>query len=939
MAQANLNRQVEVNAAKYNEFQERFYNNGAVTEGRLNEHKVVSGLPREGQTLATFTESPGGVKGFFNTIGRFFRRVFSFGSAQADRNLKSISSDFHRLVAEIFNGEDNIPPAVLKAMGTHDKAGGKMRPLSSFRIKAVNDAIAGLNPPQDNNVGNAGADENNAVGLEGEHPEGINNENNQNNEVEEEEEKEVEKQDKVEEEHKEEVKVEEGDKKEEVKVEEKKEDVEGGQEKENEVDNKQKEIDDLKKKEELERVQKQKAEEERLAKLKKEVETHNGLALKQLENIEKDLLDGLNDAKEQQLRDIQKEIKDLKLNAEAEKAALDRMTKVIDDRLKGLPEQIKQKVADLKQKVNEATTNVKKFDDSNITLAGDLDQMLKECTGEIAKEKNGLTTLIKGFQDGTSETFKTFAKEYFNSKTLEDLVKNTFEGKGYNKQLEDLEKNTFDDKGYKLGKLSNKKKNKNLFDTNKNLFDTLKNDVLKGIGEGEIGKTFRKNAENWLAEVINGKTSGFNFAAPNGDKMETSGKQIADKVLQGFQAKEKKCLDGLEVAKRYILMVSGQIKTSLEKSAVNIDLSNSWLDPKDQTNILEGFNTAYSAVSKELADHVVLSDLFNEDDLKNGTLSLDETKTTIDDRLVFFNDGLANLEKSKKAAELGLQNFIENTGHYIQLLPEGKRKDFKDIVSAVIVDFPKSAFSTNEKRKNSAYTNMDEVCERLANAANSKLKEKGLPELSTQRTIHLARIFNGKATAQNIAEKFGSTPEKLGVWTLKDKKDNNLTFIALANHLNKTLDEEAMKVLGAPRDDDKDGQALSGIALRAIKVMEALKGVARMIDLYCGSVEEGGFKHEKMSLDDDNRGLLITALSKAITEIITGKAESDDADKPKSNDLSERHILEVFGKRISKDVAPNVTLHWGTVQKFELQEILNVVSPPPPPPPSEGKKA
>lgn len=836
MSQVNFNSQVHFDNTKYADFEAKYCNVLKNEEGQWNEHKVVSGLPDENQTSVTVTDNPGGITGFLNKIGRFFRRVFGLGLAQADQDLKSISADFRRSVADIFGGEGNIPDSVRRALDTHDRADGKMRPLSSHRIKIVNAALFALKPAASNEV------------LANPEVVPANNEN-------------VGEQQQIEQQEGEqqggEVNQQAEKKENEVKVEENKEEIE------NEV---------------------KEPEEDLEVKRQAEVTKHNDAALKQLADFEKDVLDGLKDIKAQQLSDVQNEIKGLKLNDSAEEAAIKRMTKVINERFNDLQNLVEQEVGSLKQKIAGATKNVEKFEEE-ITLAGDLDKLQKGCLEEIENKKDGLFTLIKGFQDGTSDTFKTLAKEYFNSNELANLLTNVFKDKGYSPDQ--------------------------LFAANKDLFDTLKDGILTGISEGDDGKAFLKDAENWLAEVIDGKTSGFDFAAPKGDKMEASGKKIADKVLHGFQQRENKFEKSLADAMKWLITVNRQIKDDCESDMTNLDIGKSWFDQEDQQSIQNAFKKNYSEASNELADYAKGVDLVSVEDIKKGMISLDEAKNKIEERATFVANGLKNLKKSKQTVELGLRNFVSDMDSYVQMLPEENRNVFKRVISGKIVNYLNGAFSSNAQKEHSIYDKKDEVFERLTGLANPALREKGLPELSTVRMQYLPKIVKVRKGVEEITSLIGSTPEKLKAWT----GDNTLHNLTAA--FNASLNKAFVKVTGGPCNDGADMTALNGVLVRASKVIQALKKVSVMIDLYCGSVKNEKFQHEAMNLGDKNRIRLTAALASAIENIIVDKTDS-------GVDLSEEDILRVFGEKIRDDVAPHVTLQM-KVQQFDLDGILNAI--------------
>ena len=459
MSQVNLNSQVNFDNSKYIDFENKFCNVLKDGEGQWDEHKVVSGLPGENQTSVTVTDSPGGVKAFFGSIGRFFRRVFSFGLAQADKDLKSISLDFHKSVADIFGGEHNIPDGVRTALGTHGSKDGKMRPLSSHRIKIVNAALFALKPAA-----------NDEVQAEAEVVPANNENVGEQPQVEEQAENKVEEQPKVDDDAG-------------IKV------LEGFI---NELDKKDQQIAEMR-----------------------------GKTQKYLE----DLKQALQKEKNDYLEAYRNDVLSLKLNKSGVEAAVARMGKLLD-------EKIKDQMDDAKHQADTAMNFVtrnnqgkpateKEIADCGKQFDADGIQTRKGALKNAAEEeKQKIAKLVEDFQKGTSEAFNNFFRAYL---------------KTFRAQMQDLITNDSlaATKCFRLDVFSNNKK-----DINSWIDEELKN--LKNE-QSENKKTFLEHAQAWIDEVItNGEVNEKNISnheGLEGDKKAAAEniKGIGEKLVSKFK--------------------------------------------------------------------------------------------------------------------------------------------------------------------------------------------------------------------------------------------------------------------------------------------------------------------------------------------------------------------------------------------------------------------
>ena len=121
-----------INTDALNNFSAKFYNNST----ELTNEDLRADIAQDGAT-ATFDDTGTG------KVSRWGRRVFVPSDAE-NLHLKEVSRQFFQSVKDIFGGETEIPKSILDAMGVHDRADGKMRPLTLRRIRIVHDALENL---------------------------------------------------------------------------------------------------------------------------------------------------------------------------------------------------------------------------------------------------------------------------------------------------------------------------------------------------------------------------------------------------------------------------------------------------------------------------------------------------------------------------------------------------------------------------------------------------------------------------------------------------------------------------------------------------------------------------------------------------------------------------------------------------------------------------
>ena len=123
---------MQINTEALNDFAAKFYNGSTeLTNEDLRADIASNGAP------VTFGETGTG------KVSRWGRRMFVPSDAE-NLHLKEISRQFFQSVKAIFGDETDIPKTIQDAMGVHDRADGKMRPLSLRRIRIVHEAIENL---------------------------------------------------------------------------------------------------------------------------------------------------------------------------------------------------------------------------------------------------------------------------------------------------------------------------------------------------------------------------------------------------------------------------------------------------------------------------------------------------------------------------------------------------------------------------------------------------------------------------------------------------------------------------------------------------------------------------------------------------------------------------------------------------------------------------